>query len=918
MKKQLFSIYAIFAFVLSVSAQDVQTATATLSYTPKENGYEVYIPFRWKFIDCDGVHVTIERLTKEMTSNTYIYKGVRYTANQLGSDAFSKIKEHITLVDVYADVYNGPARLGNVKLNNIVGWFGGCFGETHPVIKLLALKDADFKNQLGRLSLQNLRMEVAYTINYELEGRIREMEKKESADKKVADADRQFAANNLEQAAKLYEDALKDDPNNESARQKLKEIADKTALSKKNDVYNQYIKKGNELLAKGDYRGAKAAFENALETKPNDAAAKSKMADAGRKFTEAQEQARQEQAQAARQIQQREEQAKEQESQNSQARVEAGKRRHTDFFWGQGEYPGASAGSETQQSHLIGNFRLDYDIWLLSGEPAFKFRFYWEWDNHKFSGYPIWFGISKDAIEIKNLKQYPDLMDRWNKLKPEYIEIKCEISGYWNSQSIIAHEGTIKIIPENIGYSGQEIAWSSPSSANWNELFTYCNDLNVDFFKRIGVYDDMRNYGNSFGSGVASAKFAFENSDKIDFFQSGHRGLSSVYKELTQNDKDNYSTSAKIDKVVWNSAEILAIIEEYKKRDKLAREEKSLSFWNSPENDNKKQADDFWNSSENTLTQQQKKANADNANSLQEVEKTKERRAWGRNKYAALGNLFQTKPANNETVETEKLDFNISMNAFMRSENARVELRVGNDPFYTTQNGSQFSSKITLKEGWNTVVFTMKTSSFGITDSVKIFFKKPLIDMPMVFVQGGSVQIEGRRAVSVSSFYIGKYEVTQQQWETIVGSNPSHFRGENLPVEQISLNGAFAFVDKLNELTGKKYSLPSEEEWQYAASGGNQSRGYTYSGSSSLGDVAWYSSNSTHPVGLKQPNELGIFDMSGNVLEWTLSGNTFERCRGGSFISKDVDECSVIYQGPTYHANLALNNFLGFRVIMHD
>ena len=125
--------------------------------------------------------------------------------------------------------------------------------------------------------------------------------------------------------------------------------------------------------------------------------------------------------------------------------------------------------------------------------------------------------------------------------------------------------------------------------------------------------------------------------------------------------------------------------------------------------------------------------------------------------------------------------------------------------------------------------------------------------------------------VSLSSFYIGKYEVTQALWKAVMGSNPSHFEGDNLPVENVSWNDCQTFLRKLNAMTGKNFRLPTEAEWEFAARGGNRSRGYQYSGSNVLSDVAWYDDNSgmkTHNVGTKAPNELGIYDMSGNVREW--------------------------------------------------
>ena len=125
--------------------------------------------------------------------------------------------------------------------------------------------------------------------------------------------------------------------------------------------------------------------------------------------------------------------------------------------------------------------------------------------------------------------------------------------------------------------------------------------------------------------------------------------------------------------------------------------------------------------------------------------------------------------------------------------------------------------------------------------------------------------------VTLSSYYIGETEVTQALWEAVMGSNPSEFIGDDHPVEYVSWDDCQTFISKLNALTGKRFRLPTEAEWEFAARGGNQSRHTKYSGSSRIDDVAWYNGNSgceTHPVKTKQPNELGIYDMSGNVDEW--------------------------------------------------
>ena len=126
-------------------------------------------------------------------------------------------------------------------------------------------------------------------------------------------------------------------------------------------------------------------------------------------------------------------------------------------------------------------------------------------------------------------------------------------------------------------------------------------------------------------------------------------------------------------------------------------------------------------------------------------------------------------------------------------------------------------------------------------------------------------------------YWIGKYEVTQIQYEAVMGNNPSEFKGDNRPVERVSWHDAKAFCDKLNELyrdklpAGYRFDLPTEAQWEFAARGGNKSKGYKYSGSNDIAKVAWYWDNSgryTHDVGQKQPNELGLYDMSGNVEEW--------------------------------------------------
>ena len=154
------------------------------------------------------------------------------------------------------------------------------------------------------------------------------------------------------------------------------------------------------------------------------------------------------------------------------------------------------------------------------------------------------------------------------------------------------------------------------------------------------------------------------------------------------------------------------------------------------------------------------------------------------------------------------------------------------------------------------------------------------VSFDMVRVDGGTYSMGSNtgdsrekpvHTESVSTFYIGKTEVTQQLWVAVMGFNPSYFRGETLPVETVSWYDCQEFVERLSRLTGRNFRLPTEAEWEYAARGGNRSRGYKYSGSDDAYRVAWTNENSdcrTHPVAQKLDNELGIFDMTGNVWEW--------------------------------------------------
>jgi formylglycine-generating enzyme required for sulfatase activity len=151
----------------------------------------------------------------------------------------------------------------------------------------------------------------------------------------------------------------------------------------------------------------------------------------------------------------------------------------------------------------------------------------------------------------------------------------------------------------------------------------------------------------------------------------------------------------------------------------------------------------------------------------------------------------------------------------------------------------------------------------------------------MIFVKGGSFNMGSNidrdeekpiHHVSISDFYICKIEVTQQDWKMIMGKNPSYYSDcERCPVENINLDDINAFILRLNQIAEKKYRLPTEAEWEYAALGGIYSKGYLYAGSNNISAVCWYRDNSgdrPHEVATKDPNELGIYDMCGNIGEY--------------------------------------------------
>ena len=273
---------------------------------------------------------------------------------------------------------------------------------------------------------------------------------------------------------------------------------------------------------------------------------------------------------------------------------------------------------------------------------------------------------------------------------------------------------------------------------------------------------------------------------------------------------------------------------------------------------------------------------------------------------------------------------------------------VGISPITSTL--SYGTHTIKAERNGKTVSKNINVAQSGGDSSVKLaFFGNQTftvngVSFTMIAVEGGTFQMgatseQGSDAesdekpvhsVTLSDYYIGETEVTQELWTAVMGNNPSYYKGNNKPVEQVSWNDCQKFITKLNQLTGKNFRLPTESEWEYAARGGKKSLGYKYSGSDIAGVVARYEGNSgskTHDVKTKQANELGIYDMSGNVYEWCQdwygsyssssqtnptgpSSGSYRVYRGGSWYGS-AGRCRVSYRN---YYPIGSNNYLGLRL----
>ena len=275
--------------------------------------------------------------------------------------------------------------------------------------------------------------------------------------------------------------------------------------------------------------------------------------------------------------------------------------------------------------------------------------------------------------------------------------------------------------------------------------------------------------------------------------------------------------------------------------------------------------------------------------------------------YVGISPITSTLAYGTHTIKAERNGKTVSKNInVVQGGDSSVKLTFGNQTF--TVNGVSFTM-IAVEGGTFPMGATSEQGSDADSD------EKPV------------------HSVTLSDYYIGETEVTQELWTAVMENNPSCYSGNpKRPVERVAWNDCQEFVKKLNQLTGKNFRLPTEAEWEYAARGGKKSKGYKYSGSNTIDDVAWYTSNSssTHDVKTKQANELGIYDMSGNVYEWCQdrygsyssssqtnptgpSSGSYRVNRGGSW-SGSARGCRVSYRGYNYPGSSF--NDLGLRLVL--
>lgn len=265
---------------------------------------------------------------------------------------------------------------------------------------------------------------------------------------------------------------------------------------------------------------------------------------------------------------------------------------------------------------------------------------------------------------------------------------------------------------------------------------------------------------------------------------------------------------------------------------------------------------------------------------------------------------------------------------YVGCQSKQVELTAGHKEQITLIENKKKESEtansisIPVKDGINIEMIKVEAGTFMMEATKEV--KEPY-----------KIELPAHEVLLTEDYYIGKYEVTQALWNVVMDSKYSTNDGDLLPKNYVSWNDCQEFIEKLNKITGLKFRLPTEAEWEYAARGGKKSKRYLYSGSNNVLDVAWYdgnSSNKRHPVGTKQANELGIFDMGGNVSEWCQdlwgqyqndsqinplgsSAGTKHVIRGGNYFF-DIRICYLSYR--MFAESNYKDAFGGFRLALSE
>ncbi|HQO08549.1 MAG TPA: formylglycine-generating enzyme family protein [Clostridiales bacterium] len=318
------------------------------------------------------------------------------------------------------------------------------------------------------------------------------------------------------------------------------------------------------------------------------------------------------------------------------------------------------------------------------------------------------------------------------------------------------------------------------------------------------------------------------------------------------------------------------------------------------------------------------------------------------NKAKPLEEVFILKKKEKKTLDLYPQLFTGTIMVAVTPQDAEIELTEASGEKYFNTGSKSFSNIITgsyninvSRNGFKTFCDEIALKADGV-EKVIIKLEEGSDDIgDYIFVEGGTFQMGNNNGyeeerpvhnVNVNDFYICKTEVTQALWRIVMGTTPSNFIGDDLPVENVSWNDAVEFCKRLSRKESAVYRLPTEAEWEYAARGGKLSKGNEFPGISRFNDLAWWAANSgskTNPAGKKKPNELGIYDMNGNVYEWcsdyyrsynnsnsadpTGSGTDSSRVmRGGSWTAQ-IPSCTVTsrnYGNPDLRTNA-----IGFRVV---